>query len=333
MRISVAILFILFKGFIPLEVNAQINLVPNNSFEIIDTCPLAWSQLYLANPWFQPSTYFGNVTNSCNSDLYNICPLPGNSVHVPTNGHGYQIPRTGNGYCGIYCSEDTLDGSEYIEVQLNSSLIPGQKYCVEFYVSLSEHSIQAISNIGVYFSIDSLLYSGYGVINVVPQIENDSGNVLYNKISWTKIFGTFVAGGNERFLTIGNFKTFVNSNVQYFFSGGTSNSAYYYIDDISVIACDTTLTGTNVTYSEKTNFNVFPNPNNGRLNFTYHLKGNDKGGIIFYDIDGHKIITHILDQNTDLLSIEDNSLKNGVYIYKVFVNGELIKTDRIVLIK
>src|SRR5216683_763724 len=107
--------------FLPHICLAQINLVPNYSFEVYDTCPNTYSQIYYAIPWFS------SLPCQCgSSDYYNAC-AGGPLVSVPSNGGGYQNARTGVGYAGI---EFGGGGScwcgnlrEYIEVKLDSQLV------------------------------------------------------------------------------------------------------------------------------------------------------------------------------------------------------------------
>ena len=83
------------------------NLVPNNSFESISNCPLTQSQINLAYSWIG----YGGTP-----DLFNSCFLNDNGVGVPKNLTGYQTPRTGNGYAGIYTYGYNI--REYIQVNL-----------------------------------------------------------------------------------------------------------------------------------------------------------------------------------------------------------------------
>ncbi len=148
---------------------------------------------------------------------------------VPLNIAGYQNARTGNGYGGFYGVIDTINAREYIEVPLLDSLVTNRKYCVEFYVSLTGSSLFSISNMGAYFSEDSLLQTTaqfYTLSNYQPQIENASTNILNDTNNWMLISGDFIANGGERFMTIGNFRLPANTNIQ---SGmGTGDDGAYY---------------------------------------------------------------------------------------------------------
>jgi len=215
------------------------NLVPNPSFEIITNCPTANSQIYFAPPWFQPAYFIGgNTTSGSSTDLFNSC-APINSltgISVPINALGYQLARTGIGYAGFWSSISTFNEREYIEVPLSYTLVTNRTYCVEFYVSLASVSQHAISNIGAYFSNDSLLTLSSSIDTIVPQIENLLGNIITDTANWVLVSGSFTATGGEKFMTIGNFHNPANTNSQAN-PGGIYDGAYYYLDDISVVDC------------------------------------------------------------------------------------------------
>src|SRR5438309_8590072 len=92
-------------------IHAQ-NLVPNYSFDVMDTCPLV-SQITLAHPWNSPT--------SGTPDLYN-------STCATQNFPG----RTGIGSSGIFLFNTFPNNREYIQAPLTSSLTEGQNYCVSF---------------------------------------------------------------------------------------------------------------------------------------------------------------------------------------------------------
>jgi len=313
--LRIVILSICF--FINEKTNAQ-NSLPNYSFENYSVCPPSGNALYYALPWFQPQTYNGNVTNSCSTELFNICA--GSStfgVGVPLNTLGYQLPRTGNGYAGFFAYADTVNTREYLEVELDSVLRAGQKYCVEFYVSLADSTGIAVSNIGAYFSNDSLLDSTYYAIDyVAPQIENSVWNILNDKTNWMKIFGVFTAQGGEKFMTIGNFHK--PSNTNYIVVGGTNmlpNYAYYYIDDISVTACDTTWIGINEVVKKEENFSVYPNPASSII--TIESKKYQDLSIRIVDVLGREVIESTKYEVLGIKNIDVSHLPSGMYIIQL----------------
>lgn len=223
----------------------QPELVYNPSFEEFRECPRkidALGTLTIVDAWFQPT--------AGSADYYNVCGS--RDCGVPKNKLGIQEPHSGVGFCGIYCSK--TDYREYLQTQLKEPLQKDAIYRLSFYVSLSEYSSGAVATIGGLLSRDrisdtvrsvlmrkSVKQIAPGVSQTVasyfePQVVNPFDNVLSDTKKWMLVSGTFIAEGDERYLTIGNFYPASQSNVTdldsltYLLPG-----AYYYIDDVSLV--------------------------------------------------------------------------------------------------
>lgn len=79
-------------------------------------------------------------------------------------------------------------------------------------------------------------------------------------------------------------------------------------------------------------FNIYPNPNNGIVLVKYIIPQNDKGEIKIYDLAGKLIEEYTLNSSSNTLSLNTN-LDNGIYLYQVIVNDEVLKTNKLVVIK
>jgi hypothetical protein len=161
---------------------------------------------------------------------------------------GYQQDCCGgNGLIGEYmmCSF-TVHGDdscrEYIETKLIDTLKTGYKYLASMYVNRADYFDYSLASIGMLFTdtlIPSPPYPQFFVINTIPQIKNNI--VLGDTANWVLVQDTFIAVGNETYLTIGNFNTTATSDTVK--SNGTwvySGSAYYNIDGVSVYNIDGT---------------------------------------------------------------------------------------------
>jgi len=302
-------IFILF--ILTANVKSQ-NLVPNPSFEIITTSVPTFGQIPLAHPWFQPNNSYLNTTWSSSSDLFNSWSDT-SDVSVPTNIMGFQHAHSGNGYAGIYCYNDTFNFREYIEVPLINSLVANRRYCVELYISLVDISQFSISNIGAYFSTDSLLdNSTYEAIDyIVPQIENPDSIMLNDTSNWMKVSGSFIASGGEKFMTIGNFHNPTNTLWQA--TGfGTPSTAYYYIDDVSVVDC----TGDGVREETDANgINIYPNPTTDAITVELKTKTKQGGMVEIKDVLGQVVYSSKI--NTAKTVIDIGGFAKGVYFVEV----------------
>ncbi len=212
---------------------AQINLVANPSFEEISSCPSDIAQIGLAIGW---STLMNG--GGGNPDLFHYCCIDPNTCGVPLNTGSYcfQYPHSGSAYCDIQvvgCLHVDYY-REYIQSKLTKGLSESHTYCVKFYTSLTDNSKAYITPIGVYFDDGSVSApSFYGLATVTPQVYNTT-QLLSDTVNWMKIEGSFVATGNEEYITIGNFFPDSLSDIGFF---GTPSYwfAYYYVDDVSVI--------------------------------------------------------------------------------------------------
>lgn len=158
------------------EAKTQTNLVYNGDFEIYSSCPSIFS-----NPWIIPyeieKCIGWTAPTKGTSDYHNTCAgISLSNIGVPLNGMGFQLPRSGNGYCGFY-SFDLSSGHwfEYIQTKFNNTMMNGHKYKVSFYVSLSDFSKYGVSRIGAYISSNKIAKSDtYPFDSFVPQIKNNS---------------------------------------------------------------------------------------------------------------------------------------------------------------
>jgi hypothetical protein len=203
------------------------NLVSNGGFE----------EHYFHKPnWIAPkgwsaidsASYFGILFGS------EITPQD-----VPKNMFCFQYPRSGKNYL-IFLFYSHNRG--YPRNRLKVPLIAGKRYCTTFYVNLSNASSYAISNIGAYFSTnetDTIKNCIIPLTYLNPQIKNPSNNIIKDTLKWVKISGEFVSNGNEKYISIGNFQSDINTT-----SSLVNNMSLpavfsdYLLDDVSVIDID-----------------------------------------------------------------------------------------------
>jgi hypothetical protein len=216
----------------------QINLVPNPSFEIMDSCPSIYLLINGAPPWFQPN--YPQIPSATSTDLFHPCSSNQN-LQAPTNAAGYQNARTGLAYAGFALFTSLLQNNnrEYAEVELDSNLIDQSDYCVSINVSVSGlWACYGSSAIGIYFSEDTCQYfsNSYFTLPVVPQLVNDSNNIITDTVNWTQLKWIYKPQGGEKFITIGNFWNagYVSQNSTPI-GNCSSPAAYFYMDDVSVV--------------------------------------------------------------------------------------------------
>lgn len=231
----IGIVFVLNQPF----TLAQVNLVPNPGFEQYDTCPFAFAQLTYAIGWISPSGASPDYWNACDTGIAN----------VPNCIKGFQPARSGNAFAGIILGRNYTffpplnQYREYLQTELLQPLQASQRYCVSFYVNRADSCDWAVGNIGAYFSVNpDTNYFTNNFFSYSPQVSNNPANIIFNDTGWTKISGSFIAGGGERYIMIGNFNSFQTTNTQFtggcVYCGGEPELAYYFVDDVCVAAGD-----------------------------------------------------------------------------------------------
>jgi hypothetical protein len=253
---------ILWLSVIPGVVNGQKNLVPNGDFETHTdkSFPCSWlideaninNYLY---DWYTPiATTTDILSTYADEDCW---------AHTPETGEGYMQPHSGNVMVGFinYSPDGGCQPSEwheYLSVELNQTLTPGNMYCLEFWVALGANSFYATNNIGALFTTKSPESTNCSPILQKPQI--NVSTVIKNTTTWLRVEAGFIADSNYRYLTIGNFyshdSTIImeqmkqpaqqpqgtpmpesdtdNNNIA---ANDISYLAYYFIDDVRLYLC------------------------------------------------------------------------------------------------
>ncbi|MCR9103399.1 MAG: hypothetical protein NXI25_25870, partial [bacterium] len=236
-RQSVRLIFSIL-GLLPLNLPAQ-NLVINPSFEEYLDCPTG---VDLTGTHTGMDLVVGWTTPTVSSDYYHVC---GDEwAGVPANiGFGFQYPRSGDAYAGIYLQCVVCipsNAGEYLQGSLGAPLKKDSTYLVEIYLSLQEGRAQATSEFGILFTdtlftveMDSFDYSSKRLVHLTPDLSNAPDFFITDYEAWTPLRWLYKARGGEQFFTMGSFATDEEANVIQLGSVGI-NATYYYIDDARV---------------------------------------------------------------------------------------------------
>lgn len=215
------------------------NLVMNPSFEYYEKCPKTYTIQDQSHKFIQDWTYPTYAT----PDYFNRCSESRDlGVGVPRNFAGYSEPHSGDGYAGLILS-GTDDGyREYIQGTLMRQLEEGKKYCVTYYYKLATYSKFSVDQLSVYLSQLKVENALMDNIKSEPQINNKEGLFLDNNREWEQFCTVYTASGGERYFTIGNFRSYentnyvaVNKNIK---NRRNKEYAYYFIDDVSIKEID-----------------------------------------------------------------------------------------------
>lgn len=241
--------------FLPWNTVAQMNLVPNPSFEIYTSCPdnisgIGDDQVARAIGW----STFSETPDYFNSCATNV------DVTTPNNLMGFQMPHSGVAYSGIITYEVIGFYREIIGRQLSAPLQIGQKYFISFFVSPAGNPgvSMATNNLGIKFSTTPFDY-----LNPIPI--NNSSHINYSNIAsdtsnWVLVSGSYVADSNYSYVAIGNF--YDDSNTDTMAINAFPFDGYYFVDDVCV-SLDSTYAATWTGLQENDfgkSLTIFPNP-------------------------------------------------------------------------
>ena len=79
------------------------------------------------------------------------------------------------------------------------------------------------------------------------------------------------------------------------------------------------------------NISVYPNPNDGEMIFEYSIEENKSGSLEIYDVNGKLISSDKLQSGKQNLKINRESWSNGIYFYRFVVDGEMVKSGKVVI--
>ncbi len=291
------------------------NLVPNPSFEIMSSCPNGINDVDLLDQWFNPTDATPDLYSSCNSSI----------VSVPQNFIGYTDAYGDSSYIGIVLLNvlNHEQYREYISVKLISNLEIDSTYCVTAYISTSDSTTAYTDGFGFYFSENLINQNNINRLPYVPQVSNQVG-ILNDKKSWTRISG-YVIGGGEEYLTIGNFAH--PDDVNWSGTVDGSNSAYIYIDSISVSKC----TPPPDTTAESNFINVYPNPNTGDFTISYGIFPMNQGQFTVWDYAGRLVYRTDLTEGKFEKQIYLPQVSSGLYVWRFDINGRKEETGKLVI--
>jgi len=238
---------------------------------------------------------------------------------VPNNFAGFQYAKSGNAYAGLIAYDGGLLNvlsKEYIQTQLIEPLVAGKEYCVSFYVSLAEkYSDYAVAQMGIHISTIPVSSSNYLTLPYTPQIESPDNIFITDTLGWTLVSGTYISNGGENYITIGNFKDTSDIDTLPVVNpfGSINHGAYYYIDDVSIICCES-----NGCSSYLSIPNIF-SPNNDGINDQFNIKGlNYDDKVRIYNRWGLKIYEFVgINDSWNGRTTSGEECENGIYYYVI----------------
>lgn len=301
---------------ITIIINAQVNLVPNPSFEQYSQCPDEISEINRCLDWRNA----GDSSATSTPDYFNTCSSV-NGIAPPNVAWGYQMPHSGNAFANICTIVNCCpNGREFIQVPLTQTLNIGQEYFVSFYTSLSSavgHTVAA-NKLGALFTTYPFQNPNYAHVINYAHVYTDS--IISDTVNWIQIKGSFIADSAYTFVTIGNF--FDDAHTDTIRLYGNSYLSDYYIDDVCVGDSSACFVVTGVFETNKINLIVFPNPANEFLMIRNTTEAIQE--ISIYDVSGINVYNDKKLNYQNEYIVNTKVFSQGIYTIKIFTKSQLI---------
>ena len=231
-------LLLLILVTITLNGYAQYNLVPNPSFEICFNCP---NYGVIGDQFTSNNVILSNWNNpgaGVASPDYLVC-----NTSNPQAQDGNNIVGIGT-FISPFEEIQWQNVREYMQCELIDSLIFKEKYLITFYSlvgvpSNSGNGAFISNNFGVHFSDTSLHSEDPYVIQLNSQIKYFKNEIISDTSTWTKVSGIYEAEGGEKFMTVGNFNTDLETDYKCIWSFWPATGfTYMWLDNFSVTPLD-----------------------------------------------------------------------------------------------
>lgn len=209
----------------------SLNLVPNGSFEEVEGKLKRLGSIEMAKGWKSPT--------AAKADLLSET-VANSPISAPRSQFGDQSALKGTNYAGLrWWSYQNKAPRTYLQAKLKKVLKKGQKYCVRYYVSLSDLSKYSSNELGVFMSKMLVNKDDNMSLTYNAQVPNLRTEIYGDQFGWKGVCGVYEAQGDEQYMIIGNFasneKTVTGKAKRP--KGETRQQtldAYYFIDDINV---------------------------------------------------------------------------------------------------
>lgn len=290
------------------------NLVPNPSFEEVDSCP-HWPVLLNYTPGSRPTHWF---TCSESPDYFNACV--DTVAGVPSNMMAYQPAFDGAAYSGMLAYQSIGEDREMIATELITPLDPGQAYYVSFRANAAFAGelfwpSRATNNMGMLFTMQATEWTfGMPQFGFRDFAQVYSSAVISDTADWTLVSGSFVADSAYRYLVIGNHFHDSLTTIEVLDPDTIQGNyvAYTFVDDVCVspdpAGCPM-VNGLN----ETPPFSVLISPNPSDASIQVFALGPRTSTVQIIDMAGRVVYENRV-VNTGRLKIEVGTWPSGVYM-------------------
>jgi subtilisin family serine protease len=207
-----------------------------------------------------------------------------------------------------------------------------------FYQDIDNASIKSFGLVEYYLEQNNVEMAEKELHSIVPNniIEQNLYEINQTIIDYN--LGLIDIANNavilNRIFEIGNMCSFSSGPAVYkarSLYNGLVKGGYSFIENCQDQIATEGVTENNVLHSAY--FNLYPNPNDGRMTIEYDLEENVNAQLEVYDINGRIIWKKYVDPTIHTARIEMNGLADGIYLYKLVVDGQILESNRFIIIK
>lgn len=137
------------------------NLIMNPSFEEYWECPDFMQQLERCKYAYNPCKGTPDYHNACSSSPF---------ATVPNAYYGYQEPRSGNAYVGLFHSLSNEIAKEYIQLSFSEELEPSKLYHFSIFVNVAGNSGWTSDFLHFKFTDTLIYYNNIYLFSIMTQM-------------------------------------------------------------------------------------------------------------------------------------------------------------------
>ncbi|WP_296683099.1 T9SS type A sorting domain-containing protein [Flavobacterium sp.] len=183
--------------------------MPNPSFEICSNCDDSYT-IFIPNGPIIPGWSNPNI-------------LTPDFISIPSQNFLPFDTISGNNFLGIVSyqsifndpSPESYNQREYLQCELNDTLIYKKFYKIDFYTLSFIYDTWGnflTNNLGIYFSTAQFYSNNGNYIDSAAQVKYFQNEIIKNPLTWEKFSGIYQAEGGEKFMTVGNFNSDVETS-------------------------------------------------------------------------------------------------------------------------
>jgi hypothetical protein len=324
--------------------------------------PNTHSPIYYRNniPAEHPTGSLNATTGLANVDDYNVVGTINGFNQVPQSAQGTNcnlppaLAQQGNGAPNqrvameqIATDSVTGDPSEqwirkqqvYFMIRKDSTLLNNSPILQQFYATTQPSAIGIVDSVDIELAENNPSNAVSVNATIIPQTQIELNHQIVNDIYSALMTGDSSTVSQRAALTVvAEQCPLTGGNAVYRARTMLSlieDEVLFYEDSCTVVSGSRI--GGAQTFAEssvsQTNFNLYPNPNNGMMTLNYVLEEEQTASFALFDMTGRAVTQFNLPTGQQTFNLDQAMLAPGMYYYAYYVDGSLLKSDKVIISK